>query len=103
MADGAMGLVTAPDAGRRRRRGRAFGRRLRRGQMPNDAPPYPEQVIFIRLTGTNWLTDFSTLVSSGTVVWWAADQGVRGRVSRPAQLLTRETRCLRGSRDWSQG
>jgi len=36
--------------------------------MPNDAPPYPEQVIFIRLTGTNWLTDFSTLVSSGTVV-----------------------------------
>jgi len=31
-------------------------------------PPYPEQVIFIRLTGTNWLNDFSTLVSSGTVV-----------------------------------
>ena len=31
-------------------------------------PPYPERVIFIRLTGSNWLSDFSTLVSSGTVV-----------------------------------
>lgn len=36
--------------------------------MPNDKPSSPERVIFIRLTGPDWLSDFTTLVSSGTVV-----------------------------------
>ena len=53
-------------------------------------PPYPEQVIFIRLTGTNCLSDFSTLVSSGPVVGGPQSK-VYGVASREQLTFLRES------------
>ena len=52
--------------------------------MPNNSPPYPEHVIFIRLTGATPLSDMTTLVGSGTVIG-GGQPGVYG-VTSPAQL-----------------
>ena len=53
-------------------------------------PPYPERVIFIRLTGPNWLHDFSTLVSSGPVVGGPQTK-VYGVASRDQLTFLRES------------